>query len=167
MSVRPAVASDADDLAAIHIGTWQVAYVDIFPDEFLKGLDLEARVKWFERSIRNRADILVSEDDSGVTGFCFVGMSSSDPGWGELYAIYVHPDVWGRGHGYELLAAAEERLVALGFSRVLLWVLEPNSQARHFYERQDWQLAKPIKLEEIGGTPVTEVRYEKDLRDAS
>ena len=166
MSVRPAVVSDAADLAAIHIGTWQIAYADIFPEEFLRGLDLAARVKWFERNLRNRADILVSEGDSGLTGFCFVG-ESSDPGWGELYAIYVDPSTWGQGHGYELMVAAEERLVALGFSRALLWVLEPNSQARLFYERQGWQLAKPIKLEEIGGTQVTEVRYEKDLRDAS
>ena len=78
-----------------------------------------------------------------------------------MYAIYVHPSQWGEGHGTELLSAAERALSGMGFERALLWVLEQNHQAREFYERRGWVLGRPIKLEEIGGTQVTEVRYQR------
>lgn len=162
MRVRSAAISDAADLARIHIETWQVAYAEVFPEEFLQGLDLEARVTWFERNITNGRDILVAEGE-GVVGFSFFG-DSRDDDWGELYAIYVHPDHWDAGYGRILLEASEVGLAASGHERALLWVLEPNSRAREFYERQGWTLGKPVKLEEIGSTQVTEVRYEKDLR---
>ena len=41
--------------------------------------------------------------------------------------------------------------------------LEGNTAARAFYERQGWVKGKPIRLETIGGTEITEVRYERGL----
>ncbi len=73
------------------------------------------------------------------------------------------PDHWGQGMGRALLNAGEARLAADGFERALLWVLEGNEAARAFYERQGWVKGKPIRLETIGGTEITEVRYEKAL----
>jgi hypothetical protein len=54
-------------------------------------------------------------------------------------------------------------MVEAGYWRGLLWVLQGNNRARAFYERQGWALGKPIRIEAIGGTDVTEVRYEKAL----
>ena len=62
------------------------------------------------------------------------------------------------------LGVGERDLAGAGFEEALLWVLEGNTRARDFYERQGWSKGKPIRLEEIGGRPVTEVRYEKSLR---
>jgi GNAT superfamily N-acetyltransferase len=166
MGVRSAVLADATQLGHLHIETWQIAYADVFPEEFLAGLDVSARVKWFRRNIKQQRMVLVAESGDGLVGFCSAG-EAFDPDWGEIYAIYVHPDHWGRGYGRELLAAAEDQLLSGGFGKALLWVLEVNQIAREFYERQGWRLGRPVKLEEIGGTPVTEVRYEKDLRERS
>lgn len=164
--IRSAVPGDAGELGRLHIETWQIAYRDEFPDEFLDRLDVERRIEWFKDAIAGGREILVSELDGVVAGFSNVGKSRSN-GWGEVYAIYVHPDHWGRGHGFGLLAASESRLSELGFEKALLWVLSVNQQARDFYERQGWALGGPIQLEEIGGVQVTEVRYEKTLRDAT
>jgi GNAT superfamily N-acetyltransferase len=104
----------------------------------------------------------VAEDDSGIYGFCAVG-PSTDEDWGEVYAIYVDPHRWGEGVGRDLLAAGEQALIDDGHWQALLWVLDGNTQARAFYLRQGWAQGKPIRIENIGGTDVNEVRYEKPL----
>lgn len=164
--IRSAVATDAEALGALHIRAWQEAYRGQFPDLFLDGLDLERRIEWFGRAIDEGREILVAESGGSVAGFSSFGRSGSD-GWGELYAIYVDPDHWGEGHGRRLMTATESRLGDIGFDRAFLWVLDSNGQARQFYEGQGWVLGKPLKIEEIGGIQVTEVRYEKDLRGST
>ena len=163
MTVRPPTPGDAPRLAAVHIETWQQAYDGIFPERFLHELDMEGRRQWFASRIERAAEgLLVADAGSGPVGFCLFG-EATEPGWGEVYAIYVHPEHWGDGHGTELLSAAETHLSVMGFERALLWVLERNLQAREFYQRRGWVLGRPIKIEEIGGTQVTEVRYERVL----
>jgi ribosomal protein S18 acetylase RimI-like enzyme len=159
--LRWAVPEDATALADVHVTTWQYAYEGIFADRFLNGLDRERRGNWWKTFIEEGARVHVV-DDHGIVGFCHAGASDAE-GWGEIFAIYVHPDHWGRGHGDELLRAGEATLRDAGFGRSLLWVLEDNSRARGFYEGQGWSLGKAIRIEDIGGVQVTELRYEKDL----
>lgn len=164
MVIRRATPGDAVGLAEAHIATWQHAYRDIFPDEFLDGLDMPGRVAWFQTSIDHGSVILVAEGhERPVIGFCSVGSARADEGWGEVYAIYVHPDGWGQGHGYALLRAGEDALYGMGHHAALLWVVEQNRRARDFYLRQGWALGDRFVVEEIGGVSVTEVNYVKDL----
>ncbi len=161
--IRPARVSDAAELASLHIATWQHTYRGIFPEDFLAGLDVEMRTSWFTRRIKSGSILLVAEEDGDLAGFAFLG-ESVDESWGEVFAIYVHPEAWGNGYGFELLSAAESEFSAAGFERAMLWVLETNTRARSFYERQSWTLGKPLRIEEIGGVQVTEVRYERVLQ---
>lgn len=160
-TVRLAVRGDEEAIADVHVASWQRAYAGIFTDEFLASLDSDRRAKWWADVIDGGAPVQVA-DDGGVVGFCFAG-SADDQGWGEIFAIYVHPSHWGLGHGHKLISAACEWLGDNGHERALLWVLEDNSRGRRFYERQGWTLGKPWRVEEIGGTQVVEVRYEIDL----
>lgn len=148
-------------MADIHIASWQAAYRGVFPSEFLDGLDRKSRATWFRKALSDEQHILVAPDSSPA-GFCWVG-ASQDQGWGEVFAIYVHPSEWGTGTGRDLLRAGAEELAFQGFERACLWVLDSNTRARSFYERQGWMLARRVKLEEIAGVQVTEVRYEADL----
>lgn len=166
MTVRPARAGDEGELARVHVESWQSAYRGIFPADFLRDLDVERRRLWFESRIEGGHGLLVADAGGLPVGFCIFG-DSTEPGWGEVYAIYVHPDHWGSGHGAALLSAAEEALAEQGLDRALLWVLEKNQQARAFYERSGWVLGRQFKLEEIGGTQVTEVRYQTSLPAAA
>jgi ribosomal protein S18 acetylase RimI-like enzyme len=160
--VRWAAVDDAPDIADVHVASWQKAYAGVFPETYLNGLDREARARWWRRHIGEGARVLVSESER-VVGFCIFG-SADDEGWGEIFAIYVHPDHWDEGHGHELLEAGEAALREQDHDRALLWVLEANERGRRFYERQGWVEGKPVRLEEIGGVQVTELRYEKGLK---
>lgn len=158
--IRRARIEDASDLASVHINTWQHAYRKVFPADFLESLDLERREVWFASQIEKDGDLLVAEAGGRAVGFCLFG-SSDEEGWGEIFAIYVLPQRWGEGHGYRLLRGAERDMAESGLAKALLWVLDSNRVARAFYQRQGWSLGKPIRIEEIGGTQVTEVRYER------
>lgn len=57
---------------------------------------------------------------------------------GEVHAIHVAPEVRGRGVGTVLLVAALEAMRSPGVRRAVLWVLDGNTTARRFYERQGW-----------------------------
>jgi ribosomal protein S18 acetylase RimI-like enzyme len=166
MTVRPPRPGEARALAEIHIETWQHAYSHVFTEEFLTSLDIDRRERWFDVQISKGEGLLVVDAGSAPVGFCFFG-DSKDERWGEVFAIYVHPDHWGRGHGHRLLSAAERGLAERSYRRALLWVLKENQQARDFYQRQGWTLGRPIRIEEIGGTQVTEVRYERLLSSSS
>lgn len=158
---RWAVVEDASALADVHVSTWQRAYRGIFPDEFLDSLDRDRREAWWRRFISGGARVHVI-DDGRVVGFCHAG-ESDESGWGEVFSIYVQPSHWGLGLGRELLLAGQRTISEQGLSRALLWVLEANRRGRVFYERQGWIVGKPIRVEDIGGTQVTEFRYEIDL----
>lgn len=160
---RWAVAGDAPALAEVHVESWQHAYKGVFPDEFLRSLDRDRREEWWRRFITDGARVHVI-GDGRVVGFCHAGVSD-EAGWGEIFAIYLHPDHWGLGLGRELLLAGQRTITESGLTRALLWVLEDNQRGRAFYERQGWRVGKPFRVEEIGGTQVTELRYEIDLRD--
>lgn len=163
--VRWANVADAASLADVQVSSWQRAYQHIFPESFLNGLDRRARTRWWRSHIGGGARVAVNEGES-VVGFCTFGASNEED-WGEIFAIYVHPDHWGRGHGYDLLLAGEGALAEQDHRRALLWVLEANERGRRFYERQGWAVGKPVRIEEIGGVQVTELRYEKTLKGDS
>ncbi len=63
---------------------------------------------------------------------------SADSTLGDLYALYLDPDHWGRGIGTPLHAAALDRLVTHSFTRAGLWVLEGNQRALRLYHRHGW-----------------------------
>lgn len=163
MTVRPARIEDARALGEIHVGSWQQAYRGLIPDDFLDGLDVERRVAWFADRIGGGDLVLATEDAGGLVGFCSAGPARAEPGWGEIYAIYLLPSAWGTGLGSQLLAEAERRLSAEGFTQALLWVLVDNRRARAFYERHGWSSTDRTEDLEIGGVTVAEVRYDKDL----
>lgn len=164
MVVRWATVDDAEQLAGVHVETWRAAYTGVLPDDYLAGLDREARSRWWRKFIHGGARVHVA-DEGGVVGFCHAD-SSDDDRWGEIYSLYVSPAYWGQGHGRALLSAGEATLLARGHTRAVLWVLEGNVRARRFYQGRGWAEGKPIRLETIGGAQVTELRYEKDLTDS-
>lgn len=158
--LRRATSADAERLSVVQTETWKSSYRHIFPAEFLDGLVVR-RERWVERMVGGLA-VHVAEVDHLIAGYCTVA-PADDAGWGELRAIYVHPAHQGAGLGSELLSAGLEELRRAGFAQALLWVIDQNRQARSFYENRGWRQGRPIRLEEIGGTPVTLVRYERAI----
>ena len=167
--IRRAHRDDAPAIAEVHVRTWQHAYRDLLPADFLAGLSVAAR----ERFWQSELSVLPSDRmpwlaDSGgdVAGFASIGPSrdADAPGTtGEIYAIYVLPECWDRGVGADLLRRAERDLVDHGYAEATLWVLAGNDRARGFYERAGWQLGGE-RTERIGGIEMEEVRYRRLLQ---
>lgn len=85
---------------------------------------------------------------------------------GDLYALYLAPDVWRRGIGTRLHAAALERLRSCGFTHAGLWVLDTNEAALGFYRRHVWTDTGRSQLDRgPGDTELRERRLHRDLSD--
>jgi GNAT superfamily N-acetyltransferase len=163
--IRDAMPRDAADLALVHVTSWQSAYQGLIDQAFLDAMSVESRIERWDALLGHvRGRVLVTEVAGVAVGFCSLGPADHEE-WGEVYALYLAPEHWGMGLGRGLLQAGEKALAEDGHDRALLWVLETNPRARAFYERQGWALGKPIRIENIGGADVTEVRYERSLRE--
>lgn len=95
------------------------------------------------RELPDRAAVMVLEDEHGLRGVAGAGPARGDDldaqSTGELYALYVDPDIWGAGYGAALHSAALTHLDGQGFPSAILWVLENNHRARRFYKGNGWQ----------------------------
>ncbi|MEM7321635.1 MAG: GNAT family N-acetyltransferase [Actinomycetota bacterium] len=174
ITIRDAEPGDAEAMGLAHALAWQVAYRGMVADSYLDAIEVPVWVDRWRRILAGELaaegvdppENVVAEVDGEVVGFANVGRfrgAPDDPSLGELWAMYVHPDHWGTGAGYELMQATMAVFQKQKFERVYLWVLEDNQQARRFYERQGWRAETETMTGEFGGEPVAEIRYTIEL----
>ena len=107
--------------------------------------------------IGKRSFMLAVRDDA-VLGFCHFSAAPNNadrveratPGGtmnGRLHSLYIDPDALGQGIGHALMSHALSTFTAWGCERANLWVLEGNSRAISFYERQGWQRTDATKVD--------------------
>ncbi len=165
MSILLRDAEDADLplVGALHQRSRVAAYAHLLPAETLGARSAEAfgawwseRWKWEKETHR----LTVAEESGEIVGFTYVGPSET-PGAAELYAIHVEPEHVGTGLGRQLMANALAQLAEFAESRVVLWVLEDNDQARRFYERGGWRPDGATPVEPINDVPMPQLRYER------
>lgn len=169
MSLRPATAADAEQIARLQSRVWARSYADLVPAQALEPDAMETREArwpaWFAAPDRHGT---VWEQDGRVVAFSLVGASrdaDAAPGTGELISLYVDPVAQGAGLGRSLLAEAELRLEEGGYRETTLWVFEANGLARDMYERRGWAL-EPAELSERHRDPswwAPAVRYRRAL----
>ena len=173
---RPATVEDADAIGAVHVRAWQVGYRGQLPDAYLDGLSIDARQAGWRRGLAevpSDRPVLVAEDpsDGHVCGWTSVGPLRPDgcadldaATTGELWALNLEPEAWGRGIATALMAAAVAQLQAAGHDEAILWVLVTNARARRFYEREGWAADGATKVDVHDGIELREVRYRRRLR---
>ena len=172
--VRPARATDADQVAAVHVASWRWAYAGLLPAEELAGLSVAERTdRWLARLAgtgtgrTDRGATFVADLDGRVVGFASVGPGRDDvggPSVGELYAIYLQREMAGTGTGRRLHDAGVGWLAEQGWTLALLWVLRDNLRARRFYEACGWQVdgaTKTVPRPDL--VDLDEVRYVRAL----
>jgi GNAT superfamily N-acetyltransferase len=143
ITVRPAAEHDAARLAEVHVAAWRATYRGVMSDEYLDGLDAgRASLAWRRNILEPKEGTihLVALCGSEVAGFAILGpaLGDGDPETGQLHAINVQPDWWAQGIGSVLFAAAEEKLIELGYGRAFLWVEKGNRRAISFYNNRRW-----------------------------
>jgi GNAT superfamily N-acetyltransferase len=167
--IRSAEVSDSEGIARVHTHSWQTAYRRLLPDEFLDGLSWQDRQGRWDAILAdpstNTVYVAVNSQQE-ILGFASLGPSRDedliDEVPYELYAIYLAPQVWRKGIGGKLLNA-----VTAGISGtnpvISLWVLKDNLQGRTFYEKHDFKFDGSVKMANLLGHELEEVRYRKRL----
>jgi GNAT superfamily N-acetyltransferase len=162
---------DAEQIAAVHVRSWQAAYRGLLPQAYLNRLDPADRVERWRRTLtetdRAAGGVLIAVNDhqiSGVTWFGPVRDTDTDPAEvGEPMGLYLLPQAWGKGLGRVLMAAAVAHLAVASYSQSTLWVLESNARARRFYAKAGWIEDGAVKQDDRLGFAITEVRYRRRL----
>lgn len=170
IKIREANIDDAKGIAEVHVKTWQHAYKGQIADSYLADLSVEKRqAKW--NDILTKADPekvnFIAELDGKIIGFSSVGPTREIEGsdhTGELYAIYVDPELAGKGIGSMLMKEGLQFLKEKGRIRATLRVLDTNTATREFYEKKGWIQEGESKVVEIGGQQVVEILYSIELK---
>ena len=193
MAVRLREARRGEELAVaeLHVRSWQEAYGELMPAEFLAALDPRDRAGRYtfgstEEGAPTTVLAIVGEEGAGgdpsltnrevrpgsppapgepLLGFVTFGESRDDDarGLGEVYALYVDPDSHRGGVGRMLMADARRRLAEAGFSEAILWVLQGNDRARGFYEGEGWAPDGATRVENVYDIVSTVDRFRRGL----
>ena len=168
VTIRPARIDDGAAVRRTHVAAWRATYRGVMPDEFLDAMDPEQSQRWIDVLANLPEDQAVAVADPGdgtIAGFASVGPEREGERVGELFAINCDPRWFSVGVGKALLDWAERELARRGHRQAVLWVVAANDRARRFYERNGWHADGRARVEEVGGGPVSEVRYAKTLPD--
>jgi GNAT superfamily N-acetyltransferase len=135
-----------DGLAADHeaaVGVWRAANIArLLPPS------AERMTRVWEKLADPDACLVIGQADasSSVLAMALVepgraqdGAGAVLPGYGHVSMVFVHPDMWGRGFGRQLLQGLHERASGRGWGRTTLWTRASNVRARRLYEGQGYR----------------------------
>jgi N-acetylglutamate synthase-like GNAT family acetyltransferase len=101
-------------------------------------------------------EFLVGELDGRIVAMG--ALRRHDDGTGEIGRMRVHPDLWRRGFGRQILTALERRARELDLRTLWLVTTTGQTAAQHLYEKNGYV---PLERSESYGYEV--IRYEKTL----
>ena len=162
LNIRKATISDVHDVASVRVFSWQAAYRNIIPDDYLSNMDIEKQAERFKNGLEKYKDVsfFVAEIDGKIIGNIAFSKCRDDdkPISGEVIAIYLLSEYWNMGYGKTIMDFAIKNLGELGYSEVCVWVLEDNLRARKFYEKYGFIFDGTKKEINIGKSLVA-IRY--------
>ena len=137
----------------VHWQTWREAYDDLLPADFQATMTLE-KCRFFSQKYPENT--LIAMDGKKVVGFISYGnYRDKTIQAGEIIALYVLKDYYGKGVSKQLMHAA---FVALDqFSEIYLWVLKDNKRAIAFYQKMGFTFDGQEQILKLG-KPVKELR---------
>lgn len=171
MIIRQARTEDAAAIAGVHVQSWQQAYRQLIPADYLTSLDatLDHRARlWRESLEKGEPQVYVALDAEQVVGWIAFAPSrdvdARPRSTGEVQALYVLAEHWGSGVGRSLWLTARQALFEQGFGAVTLWVLRRNDQALRFYRNAGFSPEEAsVRTISRGGWTLEEVRCRCNL----
>ena len=139
-------AEEIESKSFVHWQTWREAYDEILPAEFQEQMTLD-KCRFYSQKYPENT--LIALDGAKVVGFVSYG-DFRDPARiaGEIFALYVLKDYYGKGIGQQLMKAAFAGLVS--YPEIVLWVLEDNKRAIAFYEKMGFIFDGQEKVIDLG-----------------
>ena len=170
--IRYAEPGDAEAVAAVETAAWRAAYGGLLPDDDLAGGaggggagGAGAGGAGGVAAGGEPGMTLVLEDGRAVVGVARLGPAETGLSGpiGEVRAVTVVPDRWGRGIGRRLLEAAVEELRWAGYGEAVAWPLEADRRGRRFLERAGWEADGGERADLERGTVLNRVRYRRPV----
>ena len=161
ITIRLAIPADAPDIAEVLMRSWEVAYKDIVPADFIR-----------ERNATRTAQFKIPDDDTSyyimqkygkTVGMMRLLPDNSDDSIYDLQAIYLHPDYFLQGIGTTAMEFAFEKARSLGKTAVTVWVLEDNINAIKFYKKCGFAVDDGKTRIWNYGKPLAGIKMRKDL----
>jgi len=160
--IRSATVADAEGFGGVHVSSWQAAYKGIIPDDYLSAMSPEASAQRLVEVLTAEPDapFFVAELNGKIIGNLLFGKfrNSDYDNIGEVGAIYLLPEYWGKGYGKAMMGYAMDSLHNQGYKTIIIWALEQNERARNFYEKMGFEYTGQKNTIEIG-KPLTNVEY--------
>lgn len=167
--IRKATLEDAEDIANIHVQTWKNTYNDLLHEKDLSNMTYENRKTLWETVLRMQKKeqcTFVIHNDEKIVGFVSGGPERTKRFHyeAEIYTIYLLADYQKMGLGSRLLHVFAQKMKALDYNSLLVWILKKNPSSR-FYERYE---AMPVGEVEtsIGEGTYQETAYGWESIDA-
>ncbi len=150
--------TEAATIAAVHQAAVSVAYRPFFPAS-PPPTAAELGREWIAALADPTAVALLATLDGRPAGSVLIRAERQFCG-GELHALHVVPEQWGRGIGSALHDGAVDLLAGSGYHTAWLWVLAANDRARRMYEHRGWTPRADTTQDYLG---VQELRYSRPL----
>ena len=137
IDIRPATREDLPKVAAVHVESWQRSFAGIAPENYLRSMTVERRLKAYsERECSGPYQMLVAEHpEKGIVGFGDFGPPKLPGGFeSQIYSFYFLPEYQRKGLGSRLFRRCVERIRRDGHGSLCLDSLE-LSPYRAFYDK--------------------------------
>jgi len=163
--IRLAVRADAPDMAVVHMRSWEAAYKDIVPEEYIREKNALRPALW-ERvlSEANTTQYIIKKDGK-TAGMMGIGPSRDEDAGGDVYelmGLYLLPEYFRQGIGSQTMEFAFNKSREVGYKTMTVWLLTDNLNAKRFYEKCGF--AEDGKTETRNfGRPLVCVRMRRDL----
>jgi len=159
--IRLAVLGDAQQIAEVHVQSWNETYTGMIKQEIIDRADIEKRVQLWQQIFSHQDHhVLVYEQDGQIVGF-LSGYFNTTHNIAEIDAFYLLKKIQKQGVGREIFERFYQYAHAKHYQFIRLGVINKNP-SRHFYEKLGGNVLGEEILSDYGDG-ITEVSYQWDI----
>jgi ribosomal protein S18 acetylase RimI-like enzyme len=147
--IRSAEIKDISSIQEVARETWNYTYKEIIPEEIENNfLDYAYSSECMKNRIEQSV-LLVAEKDEKIFGFANFSPIDDDNN-SKLMAIYIKPDLHGKGIGTKLLQAGLDKLK--GVAKISVNVEKENQIGKNYYHAKGFSLVEEFEEDFDGYT---------------
>ena len=165
IAIRLAVPADAPDMAEIHMRSWEAAYKDIIPAEYIREKNAGRLEQWKRILTEMKYPQYVIQKNGKPDGIMCIASPQDDDladDFYELHGIYLHSNYYRQGIGTQAMEFAFDTARNANKKFMTVWVFEDNINSVKFYEKCGFVPDGKTKILNFG-KPLTAIRMRREL----